>query len=186
MTVQSKCGTRWLLTVIQMAQWQIGDGSVRSSSRCKRTNSSLTLAVQSSQTQRRVNFSHLWTRSLPKWMPVAILVLLFSGWGIFCSNAYFDVPLETVMAFVGGLVFLAGMLTGVFCSFWAARCIFSPELRAGSGMVAPIAVILITAITWYGVIETMLRVEKSLEQRNQYELDHWDELHGTNTEASLP
>jgi len=107
-------------------------------------------------------------RALPKKTPWVLLALLVGGWLIFLLNAFFPVPVETVFALVGMSVFLVGMLACVVGVVWAFRTLGTPEARQASGLVAPIATIVIAFVVWSGVIASAVAVKRSLDARDKH------------------
>ena len=105
-------------------------------------------------------------RTFPKRAPLILLALLGGGWTIFLLNALFPVPVETVFAMVGMSVFLVGMLACGVAVIWAFRSLASREGRQTSGIVAPVATILIGLVVWSGVIVSAVAVKKSLAARD--------------------
>ena len=86
---------------------------------------------------------------------------------IFLLNAFFPVPVETVLALAGMAVFFVGMLACVVAVVWAFRTLGSPEGRQASGLVAPVATIVIAFVTWSGVIASAVAVKKSMDARQE-------------------
>jgi phosphate/sulfate permease len=106
-------------------------------------------------------------RPLPRKTPWILLALLVGGWLIFLLNAIFPVPVETALALVGMAVFFVGMLACVVAVVWAFRTLGCLESRRASGLVAPIATIVIAFVTWSGVIASAVAVKKSMDARQE-------------------
>lgn len=102
-------------------------------------------------------------RTFPKRTPLVLLALLGSGWIILLLGAYFPVPVETVFAMAGMAIFLVGLAASVVAGILAFRSLASPQGRQSSGIVAPVAAILIGFLVWAGTLNTAFVVKKSLE-----------------------
>ena len=122
-------------------------------------------------------------RPMPKSTPVILLGMLAGGWLIFSLNAFFPVPIETWFAIAGMLLFVAGLLFGLFGFFRGPASLRNADARRSSGIAAPVVTMLIAVTSWSIVVYTAIEMKRSLDERAQFEQEHWDELYGTNTET---
>lgn len=116
--------------------------------------------------------------------PVILVGLLAGGALLFWLNGFFSVPVETWFAIAGMLIFAAGLLFGLFGLCRAITVLTSPESRRATGILVPVLTIVVTASAWFIVVTTAIQMKRSLDKREQFEQEHWDELHGTNKEES--
>ena len=125
-------------------------------------------------------------RPMTKATPLTMLVLLLGGAGLFGLNAFLPLPIETWFAIAGMLVFAAGLLFGLFAFFRSVAVLANPESRRATRVLLPILTILIAGIAWFTVVTTAIQVKRSMDQRAQFEQEHWDQLHQTSKGESQP
>ena len=106
-------------------------------------------------------------RQFPKKIPVILLAFLVGGAGIFLINGFLPVPLETVFAIVGLLVFCVGMVASLVTFLWAIQSLASQQGRTASGILSPVSTILIGLAVWSVVIVSAVVAKKSLDMRDQ-------------------
>ena len=116
--------------------------------------------------------------------PLVLLSLLVGGALLFGSNGFFPVPIETWLAIAGILVFSAGLIFGLVALIRAIAIISTASSRRQSGITIPLITAAIAIVAWLAVIMTAVETKRSMDKRAQYELDHWDELHGTKENGS--
>ena len=115
---------------------------------------------------------------------MALLSLLVGGALLFGSNGFFPVPIETWLAIAGILVFSAGLIFGLVALIRAIAIISTASSRRQSGITIPLITAAIAIVAWLAVIITAVETKRSMDKRAQYELVHWDELHGTKENGS--
>jgi len=97
-------------------------------------------------------------------------VLVVGGWTFFLTP------------FIGAayLLWTAGLLFSLFDFFRAIATLSNAENRRGTGIILPLLTVLIALGAWAVVVNFGIQFKRSLDKRAQYELEHWDELHGKN------
>ena len=103
---------------------------------------------------------------------------------MFLVNAFFPVPVETWFAVAGILVFVSGLLFGIFAFCRSLAVLANSASRRASGVVVPALTVAIALAAWYMVASTAIQMKRSLDKRAQLEDEHWDEHHGTGNQTS--
>ena len=109
--------------------------------------------------------------------PLALLIMLGTGMIMIGLNAF---PAAAI------LIFVAGLLFGIFAVFRSLAALANPEVRRSTGLAVPILTILLATGTWYVVTSTVIHVKKIEHERKQVENKHRDEIHGRDNGTSQP
>ena len=123
-------------------------------------------------------------KPMSKTWPITLISLLFGGAVVFGLNALFSVPIEGYFAIAGILLFGAGLLFGAAGVFRSIATLTSRSLRSQTGIIVPVLTIAIGVTAWLLAVSTAILVKRSLDERAQYEQEHWDELYGATETVS--
>ena len=110
-------------------------------------------------------------KQITKITPITLLVLLGGG-ATLARFSSFDI--------MGFLLFIMGLLLSIFSFFHAVANLNNAEMRRNKKLAAPIITALIAIIAWSAVACIAIRLKRGIDERIQWEKDHWEEIHGTN------